>query len=205
MIRVLLADDHKIVRDGLRQLLSLTKDIRISCELEHGDKVIECLETCGCTLAVVDLSMPEGGNLLIAKIRSLKPDMPILVLTMHNEPEVAANALQAGANGFVTKDCDAETLIFAIRTVSKGGRFIDPKLSSTALSRVINGSPSRPLSEREVQVLSELAKGRSINEIAALLGISAKTVSTHKANLMQKLNADSTAALIRYAILHNLG
>lgn len=204
MIRVVLADDHKIVRDGLRQILAMTQDIIVSCEFENGGPLLDCIGGCGVDLVIVDMSMPAGGVQLIEGIRKLRPDMPMLVLSMHNEAEVAAGALRAGANGYVTKDCDTETLLFAIRRVSQGERFIDPKLASSVLLEGENAMLRPRLTEREAQILKLLANGQSVTEIASALDLSVKTVSTHKTNMMQKLAIENNAALIRYAMMQGM-
>lgn len=203
MIRVLIADDHVIVRGGLKQLFGLMGDIVVAGEAADGAEVLAMLQQGEFDLLLLDLTMPGlSGVNLISRIRTLKPKLPILVLSMHNELQVAKRVLQAGAVGFVTKGSMQEILMDAVRKVAAGGRFIDPVIAEQLLfEKPVNGetSPLERLSERELHILKLLAMGKGINEIAVELFISNKTVSTHKARLMQKMNFQSNAELVRYA------
>ena len=208
MIRVLIADDHVIVRSGLKQLFELMGDIVVAGEATNGGEVLEALQNGKFDLLLLDLTMPGiSGVSLIAQICELKVRPPILVLSMHNELQIAKRVLQAGAVGFVTKGSMQDILIDAVRKVAAGGRFIDPVIAEQMM---FEKSPSgdvilhERLSERELHILRLFAKGRGINEIADELFISNKTVSTHKARLMQKMNFQSNAELVRYAADHNL-
>ena len=158
-------------------------------------------------LLLLDMTMPGvSGAELIRRLRANNPAMHILVLSMHNEAQVVSGALKAGASGYVTKDSDQEILILAIRKVASGNRFIDPALVD-AMVFDGNGRESSPhavLSERELQVLQMLASGQNLKDIAESLHLSAKTISAHKAHLMQKLGIDNNADLMRYAIKHGL-
>lgn len=207
MIRALLADDHKIVREGIRQILATTDDITAACEVANGEDTLKVLAACpnGCNLAILDLSMPQGGADLIRAARTLRPDIPILVLSMHNEGLVAASALRAGAAGYVTKDSDAETLLAAIRKVAAGGQYVDPVVVDGAVLGMQAELPRHErLTGRERQVFLHLVRGASVTEISAALGISVKTASTHKSNLMHKLGVNNNVDLIRYAIHQGL-
>lgn len=129
LIRLLIADDHAVMREGLRQLFAITPDIEVAAEATAGDQILARLEPGGISLLLIDMSMPGVcGEELIASIRARHPKLPILVLSMHNEAQIARGALQAGADGYITKDQDPETLLAAIRAVAAGGRFIDPRL-----------------------------------------------------------------------------
>jgi len=200
MIRVAIAEDHKIVRDGLRQILLMHDDIEIVCEAGTGADIVGCLPRCSADLVLMDMSMPDGGLPLIAAIRRIKPTIPILILSMHNEPGVVRSALNAGGDGYVTKTCDAETLIFAVRRVSRGERFIDPSLTKAILLDEQPPTLADRLSARELEVLTLLVRGQSLTQIALSLEISVKTVSTHKTNLMEKLGVQNNADLTRFAI-----
>lgn len=208
MIRLLLADDHAIVRSGLRQLFSLVPDIRVLAEAVDGASVLEALRTELPDLAILDINMPGlSGPDLIARIKSHWPALPVLVLSMHNEPQVAARVLKAGASGYVTKDSEMDVLLAAIRRVAAGGKYIVPELAEKLVFDVSLGSGKQPhglLSDRELEVFRLLAAGRGVNEIAEQLCISNKTVSTHKTRLMEKMNLSSTAELVRYALEHGL-
>ncbi|MEM5316961.1 response regulator transcription factor [Paraburkholderia sp. JHI869] len=207
MIRILIADDHAIVRGGLRQILATTADIVVTAEAGQGPEVIEKLKTSEIDLLLLDLNMPGlSGIDLIRRLRSERPTLPVLVLSIHNEAQVASRALRAGATGYVTKDSDPEVLLAAIRKLADGGRFIDPKLVDAMVFEKHTGdaAPHEILSNREFQVLQMLATGKSINDIADACALSAKTISTHKMRLMQKLGLSNNAEVIRYAIRYRL-
>jgi DNA-binding NarL/FixJ family response regulator len=206
MIRIVIADDHAVVRSGIRQIVATAPDLQVCGEATEGGEVPALLRSGATDLLVTDLSMPGGGLDLIRRVRTEWPRLPILVLSMHDETQIVARALKTGAAGYVTKDSEPEILIAAIRKVAGGGRFIDPALVDAL---VFEGGaeehlPHSLLSRREYEILVLLAGGKSINDIAAELHLSAKTVSTHKARLMEKLSIGNNAALIRYAIRHQL-
>jgi DNA-binding NarL/FixJ family response regulator len=207
MIRILIADDHAIVRGGLKQIIATTTDIVVAGEAAQGAEAIEKLRTCQVDLLLLDMTMPGvSGVDLIRRVRTEQPVLPILVLSIHNEAQVVARAVRAGATGYVTKDSDPDIILAAIRKLSGGGRFIDPKLIDVMVfdTHSSDAAPHEILSDREFQVLHLLAAGKSINAIAEVLVLSAKTISTHKMRLMQKLGLDNNAELIRYAIKHGL-
>jgi DNA-binding NarL/FixJ family response regulator len=207
-IRVLIADDHAIVRAGLRQLFALAPDIQVVGEADRGANVIEALREQAVDLLLLDMTMPGiTGEDLIARLRAHHPQLPILVLSMHDEPQVALRALRAGAGGYLAKDKDAQTLLAAVRRVAGGGNFVDPTVAERMALEVSGLAPRRKhdqLSDRESQVLRLLASGLSVNEIAARLSISNKTVSTHKARLMERMGFASNAELVRYAVANGL-
>lgn len=209
MIRILIADDHAIVRSGLTQLFSMASDIEVVSLATDGGQVIEFLHRGSCDLILLDLTMPGiSGIDLIASIRGHKPKLPILVLSMHNEPLIARRALKAGAAGYMTKDSEPEMVIAAIRKVAGGGRYIDPRLAEQIVFDSETGNPEQlhdQLSNRELNIFNLLVRGKSVNEIADELAISNKTVSTHKARLMQKMRFHSNAELMRYGLDHGLG
>lgn len=208
MIRLLIADDHAIVRSGLRQLFALAPDLEVIGEAVDGATVLDALRTRLPDLLLLDINMPGlSGPDLIARVKSHWPALPVLVLSMHNEPQVAARVLKAGASGYVTKDSEMDVLLGAIRRVAGGGKFIVSELAEKLVFDLSMGSEKLPhtlLSDRELEVFRLLAAGRGVNDIAAQLCISNKTVSTHKTRLMEKMNMDSTADLVRYAIEHRL-
>lgn len=208
MIRLMIADDHAIVRSGLRQLLSLAPDLRVEAEAVDGAQVLDGLRASTPDLLLLDINMPGlSGPDLITRIKAHWPTLPILILSMHNEPQVAARVLKAGASGYVTKDSEMEVLLGAIRKVAGGGKFIVPELAERLVFDVSLSSdrlPHQTLSERELEVFRLLVAGQSVNDIAEQLCISNKTVSTHKTRLMEKLNLGSTADLVRYAMQHKL-
>jgi DNA-binding NarL/FixJ family response regulator len=207
MIRILLADDHAIVRNGLKQIIAGAPDIEVVAEASNGGEVLEMARKPGFDLILLDMTMPGiSGADLIRRLRAEHPLLQILVLSMHNEAQVVSRALKAGASGYVTKDSDQEILIAAIRKVAAGNKFIDPALVDAMVfdGSIVEGSPQEVLSERELQVLQMLASGKNLKDIADSLHLSAKTISAHKAHLMQKLGIDNNAALIRYTVKHGL-
>ena len=208
MIHILIADDHAIVRGGVKQLLALSSDVEVAGEATNGAQVMEQLHSASFDLVLLDMTMPGiSGVDLIARIRMHDAKLPILVLSMRNEAQVVRGALKAGATGYLTKDNEPETLMAAIRKTAAGGRFIDPLLVEQMVFDVDTLGASQAherLSNREFHILSRLAGGKGDSEIADELAISNKTVSTHKARLMQKMNFRSNAELVRYGVTHGL-
>lgn len=204
MIRLLLADDHALVREGLKQLFALTPDVTIAGEATNGGQILDLLRTEKFDLILLDMTMPGiAGAELIARILKHDSPPPILVLTMHNEPQIARRALAAGAVGYLTKDNNPEILLAAVRRVAAGGRYLDPALAEAMAFEAHHDSPSgnhENLSGREFEILCQLASGNSVNDIASRLSISNKTVSTHKARLMEKMGFTCNADLVRYAV-----
>ncbi|MES2206911.1 MAG: response regulator transcription factor [Pseudomonadota bacterium] len=210
MIKLLIADDHPIVRSGLTQIFATTEDIVVLETATQGFEVLERISkpNHGIDLLLLDMTMPGfSGVELIKRICIERPQLPILVLSMHNEAQVASRALKAGASGYLTKDSDPDILISAIRKVAKGGKFIDPQLVDALVfdTHIEEDTPQHILSEREFQVLNLLASGHSINSIGEMLNLSAKTISTHKGRLMEKLKLSNNAELFNYAMKHKLG
>lgn len=208
MIRLVIAEDHAIVRGGLRQIFALAPDLTVVGEAINGGEVLEWLRGTPFDVLLLDLNMPGiSGVDLISRVTAHRPDLPILVLSMHNEPQVAARALKAGAKGYVTKDSEPETLLRAIRKVAAHGKFIAPELAEQMVFDATSsdaGPAHTLLSERELEVFRQLTSGKGVNDIARELAISNKTVSTHKARLMEKLRLGSMADLMRYAMEHKL-
>jgi DNA-binding NarL/FixJ family response regulator len=208
MIRVVVADDHTIVREGLKQILSAAGDLAVVGEAQNGHEVLERVRAFDFEVLLLDMSMPgKSGIELIKQVRAEKPKLRILVLSMHEEEQYAVRAIKAGASGYLTKDSASAQLVSAIRKVAGGGAFItDSVAQQLALSAMphTEGPPHSALSDREFQVFRELVSGKAVTEIAAELNLSVKTVSTHKARIMQKMNMSNPAELIRYAIHHRL-
>ena len=208
MIRILIADDHAIVREGLKQLFALDNGIVVAGEAVDGSQVLETLRQGGFDLVLLDMTMPGvSGVNLISRIRAQDGAPPILVLSMHNELQIARRALTAGASGYLTKDSRPDILITAIRKVASGGRFIDPGLAEQMVFEAGDSGQRPPhelLSDREFHILRLLVRGMSVNDVAEELVISNKTVSTHKARLMLKMNFRNNAELVRYAVAHGL-
>ena len=209
MIRVVIADDHTILREGLRQLLGSAPDIAIVAEAADGHEVMSRVRSDEFDVLLLDMSMPgKSGIELIKQVKAERPKLRVLVLSMHEEQQYAVRALKAGASGYMTKDAAATQLVSAIRKVASGGAFITAEVAEQlALGAMPNsdGPPHTRLSDREYEVFQLLVAGDSVSDIAARLNVSGKTVSTHKARLMEKLGLDNPADLVRYAIRHHLG
>ncbi len=209
-IHVILADDHSIVRSGLRQLLDSTEGLQVAGEAAHGEALLALLAQTPADIVLLDLSMPGlSGVDLINRIHHTHPNLPILILSMHVEAPIVARVLRAGASGYATKDCDSQTLVTAVRRVAEGGRFIDPSLVDSVVFQLdrpdgTGGLPHETLSPREREVLERIASGQALGQIADDLHLSPKTVSTHKMRLMQKLGLQTNADLLKYAVRHGI-
>jgi len=208
MIRIVIADDHAIVRAGLKQMFAIMPDMEVIAEAVDGESVLNTLRQNRCDILLLDLNMPGlSGPDLISRIKAHWPTLPVLVLSMHDTAQVASRALKAGANGYVTKDSEPEVLLSAIRKIAAGGRFISGEVAQKlALLATASGDglPHNALSDREFDVFKCLVKGLGVNDIAAHLSISNKTVSTHKARLLDKMRLSSVAELTRYAVDNQL-
>jgi len=203
MIRVLLADDHEIVRDGLKRILAATADVRVAGEAASGEEALALVKANDYDVALLDMSMPGlSGIDLIKRLRIEKPGVKLLVLSMHGEHQYAARALKAGAAGYLTKDSAAEKLLGALRKVAAGGVHVSDAAAASLVATA--RAPHQELTDREFEVLRMLAGGRSPTEVASQLHLSVKTVSTHKAHVQDKLGLAGTADLVRYALEHKL-
>ena len=213
MIRLIIADDHTLFRLGLKQMLHSFPGIEVVQEATNAEETLAAatasVKSGSADLLLTDLTMPgTSGTKLIESLRAACPRLPVLVLSMHDEPAMVRRALQAGATGYITKEATPAILQTAITRVAKGERYIAPALAeSIALDSLSHGAGERhdQLSPREREVLRLIVAGVSLNQIAEQLGLSPKTVTTHKAHLMTKLGVDSNAELMRYAIEWKLG
>ncbi|MEK8079454.1 response regulator transcription factor [Pseudomonas sp. XK-1] len=208
MIRLLVADDHGIMRAGLKNLFDIISDIEVVGEAENSDQVINSVKLGGFDVILLDLTMPGMNGIdLIKAVREHAPSLPILVLSMHDEPPIVRRALKAGANGYITKETnDPSRLLMAIRTVATGGNYIDPKMAERLAFDTNSHSqpPHEKLSDREFEIFKLLAQGMSVMQIADILFISNKTVSSHKARLMRKMDLGTNTELVRYALDHHM-
>ena len=208
MIRVLIADDHRIDREGLQRLLSETPDIRVLAEATTGNDVASALATIPIDVVVLDVSMPGSPFLdTLRMLREQHPTVRVIVLSAHGEEEYAVRAVRAGASAYVTKERSPEELVGAIRVAAQGRRFISASVAELLAADVVRDEtlPAHSkLSDREFQVLRLLGSGRGAKDVAATLGLSVKTVSTYRTRLLEKLGLRTTAELIRYAIEHKL-
>jgi DNA-binding NarL/FixJ family response regulator len=207
VIRVLLADDHQLVREGLRQILAAAPGIEVRAEAASGDEALAHVKVNEFDLALVDMSMPGlSGIALIKRLKLERPALRVLVLSMHGETQYAARALKSGASGYLTKDSASEQLVGAIRKVAAGGVYItDAAAASLMQPTAAREQPSHEqLSDREFEIFRLLAAGQSPTEIAEKLRLSVKTVSTHKMRILEKLQLGNTAEIVRYALEHGL-
>lgn len=207
MIRVFIADDHAVVRRGMLQILEEAPDMVAAGEASTGGEALRALRQDDYDVLVLDISMPGGGGLEVLKqLQSLRPDLPVLILSVYSEKQYATRALRAGAAGYLTKDSAPDELVTAIRQVARGGKYITASLAATLADRLDDSSRAlhEALSDRELQVMRLLASGETITDIATSLSLSVKTVSTYRARILDKLALESTADIIRYALEHNL-
>jgi DNA-binding NarL/FixJ family response regulator len=208
MIRVLLADDHAIIRDGVKQILADTEDLVVAGEAANGTAVLKIVAEQQFDVVVLDISMPgKNGLELIKLIRHDRPRLPILIFSMHQEEQYALRALHAGAAGYLTKESDGEVLIAAIRKVAGGGVHVSEKVAEMlARERMptMDDLPHARLSDREFQIFEKIIAGDRLTDIAAELNLSIKTVSTHKSRILLKMNMTSDTDLVRYAIAKGL-
>lgn len=206
--RVVLVDDHRIVREGLRRILSLSPDIEIVGEADEGHDALALIRRSAPQVAVVDLNMPGlSGMNLVRRIRQEHPTTAVLVLSMYEEQHYAMRALKAGAQGYLSKDAAADELVQAVRKVAGGGCHLSRAMAervAMSLAHQQDAPLHEQLSEREFEVFRLIVAGWRMTDIAEALHLSIKTVSTHKSRLLQKMRMDSTAALIRYGLQHRL-
>jgi DNA-binding NarL/FixJ family response regulator len=210
MIRIVLADDHAIVREGLKRIVADVAEFQVAGEAADGTQVMQAVRELDFDILVLDLSMPgRSGMELIKLVKAEKPKLRILVLSMHQEMQYAVRAIKAGASGYLTKETAPAQLEQAIRKIAVGGAFISAEVAEQlALGAMPGGGggalPHESLSDREFEVFRLLVAGDAVSDIAAKLNLSVKTVSTHKANLMHKLGLANPTEMVRYALKHGL-
>ena len=208
MIRILIADDHPIVRRGLKDILSRELEGAICGEAGNAQEVVSQVQNQDWDLVILDVSMPGRSGLDVLKdLKGLRSNLAVLVLSMHPEDQLGKRVLKAGASGYMNKESAPEELIKAVRKVLAGGTYVSPALAER-LARDLHGDSARPLhetlSDREFEVLRMIASGKSNSEIAEMLHLSAPTVSTYRARIFEKMNMTTTAELIKYAMLNRL-
>lgn len=208
MLKILIADDHAIVRAGLKQVLADTPDMTVTDEAGATEEAIRKALDGDFDVVVLDISMPGRGGLeVLQQLKSQKPKLPVLVLSMHPEEQYALRVLKAGAAGYLTKESVTEELIDAIRKVSNGMKYVSPELAQE-IAFALESDTERPieetLSDREFQVLCMIASGKTPREIAEELSLSVKTVSTYRSRILEKMRMKSNAELTNYAIKNNL-
>lgn len=208
MIRLLIADDHKIFRKGLRQTIEDNSGMTVTGEATNGNEVLDLLSKHHFDVVILDLSMPGPSGLDILKqIRENQPKMPVIILSMHPEEQYALRVMKAGAAGYLTKETDEEDLIAAIRKAYRGGKYITPSLAEKLAFAVevdFEHSTHEKLSDREFQVMRMIGQGSSISEIASKLSLSVSTVSTYRTRILEKTGLRNSAAITRYVIKNRL-
>src|SRR5438876_7328995 len=208
MLKVLIADDHAVVRRGLKQILEETSDIAVRGEATNGREVLEQLSARSWDVLVLDITMPGRSGLdILREVRQLAPRLPVLVLSMHSEEQFASRVLKAGAAGYLPKESAPEELVKAIRKVCGGGRYISTTQAEKLIYMMEPGGDKMPhetLSNREYEVLRLIASGKTVTQIADQVNLSVKTISTYRTRVLEKMRMQSSAELTRYAIKNGL-
>jgi two-component system invasion response regulator UvrY len=208
MIKALIADDHAVVRQGLRQILQETSDMQVTGEAASGPEALDRARGDLYDVVVLDITMPgRSGFEVLKELRVERPELPVLVLSMHAEEQFAVRLLKAGASGYLNKESAPDELVKAIRKVVAGGRYVSPTLAEKLAFEIDAGSDKlahETLSDREFQVMRMMASGKTVKEIAAELSLSVKTISTYRARILAKMNLHTNAELIHYAITNQL-
>ncbi len=208
MIHILIADDHPIVREGLKRVISECADLEVVGEAKDGQEAVLKSKDCGVDVLLLDISMRGPGVLeVLRRVKAHRPGLQVLVLSVQPEEQYAVHALRAGAAGYLTKDRSPEELAEAIRRVAMGRKYVTASLAerlAAELDSAAGKEPHETLSEREYQVLCLLGVGKTVGEVAEILALSPKTVSTYRMRIMDKMKLENNAAIIRYAITRNL-
>ena len=206
--QVLIADDHAIIRNGLKNILADTPDFEVAGEAGNGNAVLDLVRQRDWSLVVLDISMPGRNGLeLIKLIQTERPRLPVLIFSMHHEEQYAVRAIRAGARGYLSKEGDMDLLLPAMRRLAQGGRYISPKVAELLamdMSPVGHDLPHTALSNREFEVFSRIVRGVSMSAIADELSLSITTVSTHKPTILHKMGMAGQVDLVRYALEHHL-
>lgn len=207
-MKILIADDHPLVRQGLKQLLAAEPDMTVVGEAKNAEETLELARSLEWDVLILDYSMPGGNGLVVLKeIKRSYPRRPVLVLSMHPEDSIAISVLRAGAAGYINKECASEELTVAIRKAVSGGKYVSTSLAEKLALELEDGTRARPhesLSDREYRVMWMLASGKSITHIAEELFLSPNTISTYRIRILKKLKLEHNADLVRYAIKHRL-
>lgn len=208
MLKILVADDHPIVRQGIKQIIADTTDMVVAGEAANGQEVLNAVKENPYDVILLDIAMPSPNSMDILKqLKKDKPQIAVLILSIHPEEQYAVRTLKAGASGYLTKESAPDELVEAIRKVSKGGKYITSSLAeslATILIKEDQGLPHTILSDREYQVLLMISSGKTNKEIADELSLSVKTISTHHTRILNKMNMRTNAELIHYVIKHEL-
>ena len=207
MIRVIAVDDHPVVRRGLEQIIAAERDMQVVGDAESAREAINIIRQTACDVVVLDITLPNGSGLdVLSQLKSERPALPVLIMSIHDEKQYALRVLKAGASGYLMKNSIPEELIKAIRKITSGGKYISPSIAERLASEFASPgkSPHENLSDREFQILCLIASGKSLKEIGEALCISGKTVSSYRARILEKMNMSTNADLTRYALEHDL-
>ncbi|HEX6767335.1 MAG TPA: response regulator transcription factor [Polyangiaceae bacterium] len=208
MIKVLIADDHPVVRLGLRQILADSRDIHVGRDVSSADEVLGAVREERWDVVVLDISLRDGNGIeLIGEIRKVRPETRVLILTVHPEEQYAVRAIKAGASGFLNKESAPDRLTDALHKIAEGGRYVSAELAETLASLVAgeaHGQPHERLSDREFEILKLLASGKTVSQAALELGLSVKTISTHRTRILKKMDMKTNAELTHYAVKRGL-
>lgn len=208
MIRIVIADDHDIVRAGLKQIIADEEDMEVAGESNSGEKLLELIKKHDYDVVLLDLKMSGMNGIEVMKhIKAIKPSVPVIVLSMHAEDQYAVRTIKAGASGYLTKETAGDNLISAVRRVAAGGKYISPTLAETLAESVAGGGnelPHENLTDREFQVLCMIASGKTVSEIGAELFLSVKTISTYRQRILEKMNMKNNSEITHYVIKNNI-
>lgn len=208
MIKVLIADDHALFRDGLKRIINETDDIDVVAEAIDGKDILKKAKECDWDIALLDINLPDINGLdILKRILSANAASRVLVLSMYPEEEYAIRAIRSGASGYLTKDSPTDQLISVIRRLAKGGKYVNPELAEKLLFNPTSDSESlthTSFSDREFHVFKLIVAGESLTSIANKLSLSVKTVSTYRSRILEKMNMKNNAQLVKYAIQHRL-
>lgn len=208
MIKIVIADDHDIVRAGLKQIIADEEDMEVAGEANSGEKLIELIKKNDYDVVLLDLKMSGMNGIEVMKhIKAIKPSVPVIVLSMHAEDQYAVRTIKAGASGYITKETAGDNLVSAVKRVVAGGKYISPTLAETLAESVAGGGSELPhenLTDREFQVLCMIASGKTVSEIGSELFLSVKTISTYRQRILEKMNMKNNSELTHYVIKNNI-
>jgi two-component system invasion response regulator UvrY len=207
MIRVIIVDDHPVVRRGLKQIIAAEPDMQVVGEAENAREALRVIRETACDVVVLDITLPDASGLdVLSRLKSELPTLPVLIMSIHDEEPYALRVLKAGASGYLMKDSLPEELIQAIRKITSGGKYISPSIAERLASEFASSEKAlhEKLSDREFQILCLIASGKSLKEIGEVLCISGKTVSSYRARILEKMSMHSNADLVGYALKNRL-
>jgi DNA-binding NarL/FixJ family response regulator len=207
MIRVITIDDHPVVQRGLKQIIAAEEDMQVVGEAENAREAIRVIRQTACDAVVLDITLPDASGLdVLSHLKSERPTLPVLIMSIHDEEPYALRVLKAGASGYLMKDSLPEELIKAIRKITSGGKYISPSIAERLATEFASPgkSPHEKLSDREFQIMCLIASGKSLKEIGEALCISGKTVSSYRARILEKMNMKTNADLVSYALKNRL-